>query len=289
MSAAEFLGARVEAEGSVSFELGDHLRGAFGGVFGGGIAAATLHAARHLTPERRPLSLHTTFLRTLAPGIQRGATEVVSEGRSATTATVRLTDDEGALAAIATATFAAPDALYSFDAAPMKCPELSSWLEGWELPLPKGVEAPLMKTLPLRITGMPRGGFAHAIRAPWPEAVDVAEAAAMMGDYCAGLSVGAAAGPEGTTIPVPNPDLSLRFVGHSWGELLVGVGRLARINGGAAAISVEVWTGPDDAWQAGDDRVSLLAVGVSSAAMLARPPRQDGSGAARPPGRPGRR
>lgn len=273
MSAGDFLGARVQA-GGVTFDLGDHLRGAFGGVFGGGIAAATLYTARQAAPDRRPLSLHTTFLRTLPPGAQHATAEVVSEGRTATTVTTRLTDREGTLGAIATATFAAPVALHPFDAAPMKCPELSAWSEGWELPLPKGVEAPLMTTLPLRITGMPRGGFAHAIRAPWPEATDVAEGAAMMGDYCAGLSVGAAAGPEGTRIPVPNPDLSLRFVGDAWGELLVGVGRLARIDAGAAAITVEVWTGPDDAWQAGDARVSLLAVGVSSAAMLARVPKE---------------
>lgn len=269
MSAVALLGAQRDGA-STTFHLGDALRGAFGGVFGGGIAAATLLAARAVAPDRRAVSLHCTFLKTLAPGHQTATAEVVATGRTVTTALVRLADGDGAPAAIATATFAAADALHDFDAAPLKAPELDAFDAGWELPLPKGLDAPIMSTLPMRITGMPRGGFAHAIRAPWPDAVDIAEAAAMMGDYCAGLSVGAALGKEGTRIPVPNPDLSLRFTGENWGDLIVGVGRLARIDRGAAAVHVEVWTGPDDHWAPGDDRVSLLAVGVSSAVLLNR-------------------
>lgn len=258
--AARFLGAD-----GLTFDLGDRLRGAFGGVFGGGIAAACLLAARSEADGRRPVSHHCTFLRTLPPGAYGATVEVVSSGRTATTVNVRLGD-----AAFATATFAEPAALHDFAAAPLKSPELSRWEEGWELPLPAGVDAPLMETLPLRITGMPRGGFAHAVRAPWDEPADHAEGATMLADYCAGLPVGAAIGPEGTTIPVPNPDLSLRFTGEAWGEVLVGVGRLARIDRGAAATLVEVWCGPDDSWHAGDERVSLLAVGLSSAVMLRR-------------------
>ena len=127
----------------------------------------------------------------------------------------------------------------------------------------------MMQALPLRITGMPRGGFAHAVRAPWADHRDVAEATTMMGDYCAGLALGAAISSEGTRIPVPNPDLTLRFTGDAWGELLVGVGRLAGVDRGAAATHVEVWAGPDDHWDAGDVRVTLLGVGLSSAVMLA--------------------
>lgn len=269
MSAEDFLGAHAEG-GAISFALGDGLRGAFGGVFGGGIAAATLWAARRADPGRRPISLHTTFLKTLRPGDQRAEIDVAAQGRTATTVTVRLLDPDGDLAAVATVTLAEADALVELRAAPLRSPELDAWDDGWALPLPEGVEAPLMDTLPLRITGMPEGGFAHAVRVPWPEALDVEEAAAMMGDYCGGLAVGAALGPEGTSIPVPNPDLSLRFVGNAWGELIVGVGRLAKIDGGVAATHVEVWTGPDDHWSPGDDRVTLLAVGLSSAVLLAR-------------------
>ena len=92
----------------------------------------------------------------------------------------------------------------------------------------------------------------------------------MIADYCAGVPVGAAVGPEGTRIPVPNPDLSLRFVGQESGPLVVGVGRLGRIDAGVAGTQVEVWTGPDTAWTPDRDDVSLLAVGLSSAVMLAR-------------------
>ena len=269
IGAFRFLGATRDDDHSMTFDMSDHLRGAFGGVFGGGIAAATLLAARSAAQGRRPISLHCTFLRTLKPGRQTANTEVVSRGRTATTVAVRLVDAEGQPAAFATATFAADGVLHEFDAAPLKAPELDAWEQGWELPLPPDVDAPLMRTLPLRITGMPRGGFAHAVRVPWPAHQDVAEGATMMGDYCAGLAVGAAISSEGTRIPVPNPDLSLRFTGDAWSELLVGVGRLAVIDRGAAATHVEVWTGPDDRWVAGDERVSLLAVGLSSAVMLA--------------------
>lgn len=264
--AAEFLGARAGAGGTLSFSLGDHLRGAFGGVFGGGVAAATLLAACHGTPGRRPVSLHCTFLKTVAPGEHVATVRSISSGRTLTTVGVDL-----AGAATATATLADDAGLHDFDAAPMKCPELDAWDRGWELPLPEGVEAPLMQTLPLRITGMPRGGFAHAVRAPWSEPGDAAAGAAMVADYCAGLPVGAAVGPEGTRIPVPNPDLSLRFTGDAWGEVLVGVGRLAHIDRGVVATHVEVWAGPDDRWEAGDERVALLAVGLSSAVMLSPP------------------
>lgn len=270
MSAAEFLGAERTATGTFAFSMGTHLHGAFGGVFGGGIAAATLVAARSVTDDRRPISLHCTFVRTLSTASQTATAEVLNEGRTVTTVGVELLDGERRTAARAVVTFAADDALHPLDAAgPVAVPELSPFEEGWELPLPKGVEARVMRTLPLRITGTPAGGFAHAIRVPWEAPVDVAEGATVTADYCAGLPVGAAVGPEGTRIPVPNPDLSLRFVGDAWGDLLVGVGRLARIDRGAAGTLVEVWTGPDDTWKPDDDRVSLLAVGLSSAVMLA--------------------
>jgi len=52
MRAAEFLGGRPDEEGSWRFELGRKLHGAFGGAFGGVVAAATLVAARPLAEGR---------------------------------------------------------------------------------------------------------------------------------------------------------------------------------------------------------------------------------------------
>ena len=49
-SAAEFLGARPAEDGSWRFELGRELHGAFGGAFGGVVAATTVMAARPLAP-----------------------------------------------------------------------------------------------------------------------------------------------------------------------------------------------------------------------------------------------
>ncbi len=269
MSAADFLGFESSGDGSATIAMGRDLHGAFGGVFGGGIAAATLAAARPRAPGRRPFSLHCTFVRTLTAPSQVASAEVVTEGRTVTSVAVDLTDDEGGLVARATATFAEPDALHVFDAdGPLRSPEIQSFEEAWELPVPEGVEAPVMETLPLRISGMPHGGYAHTIRAPWQAREHVAEGACMIADYCAGVPVGAAVGPEGTRIPVPNPDLSLRFVGDEWGEVLVGVGRLGRIDRGIAGTAVEVWTGPDRAWTGGDEG-HLVAIGLSSAVMLA--------------------
>lgn len=269
-AAAEFLAGEETGPGEWTFATDRRLHGAFGGVFGGGVAAATLVVARSLAGGRRAFSLHCTFARTLSDPAQEARARVTSEGRTVTTVAVELTDGDDRLVATSTATFADEAALYEFDAdGPLRSPELKAFDEGWELPVPEGVEAPIMDLLELRLTGFPDGGFAHAIRAPWTKPDDVAEGATMIADYCAGVPVGAAVGPEGTRIPVPNPDLSVRFVGNEWDDLLVGVGRLGRIDRGVAATQVEVWTGPAGPWSE-ESPGKLIAIGLSSAVMLGR-------------------
>lgn len=260
VSATEFLGARPAEDGSWRFELGERIHGAFGGVFGGAVAAAAVMAARPAAPGRRPFSLHTTFVRGLATPECAAAVEVVSAGRTVTTVAVDLSDGSGKLAARSTVTFVASDALSPQDhAGRIPGPDLVSYEQGRTIRMGSGGNPPIVEVMQPRIVGEPAGGTAHAVRIPWdPERGAAAEAACMAADFCVGIPVGSALSEF---VPIPNPDLSLRFAGEEAADVLVGVGRLARLDRGVAATQVEVWAGG-----------SLLAVGLSSTVALGQGP-----------------
>lgn len=256
MTAAEFLGARAGEDGSWIFELGDDVHGAFGGVFGGAVAAAAVLAARPAAPGRRPFSLHTTFVRGLATPTCTAAVEVVNAGRTVTTVAVDLHDEREKLAARSTVTLAAPEALSPQDhGGRLPVPELVPYERGRVVRMGQASNPPIVEIMSPRIVGEPDGGTAHAVRIPWaPEVGSAAEAACMAADFCVGIPVGSALTEF---VPIPNPDLSLRFLGDDPSEVLVGVGRLGRIDRGVAGTQVEVWAGD-----------SLLAIGLSSTVLL---------------------
>jgi hypothetical protein len=159
---------------------------------------------------------------------------------------VDLHDEQGKRAARATVTLAEGSALRALDAPGSgEPPDLVPFDEGRPLPPPVGIEAPIMDLLGVRLVGRPGGGYAHAVPVPWEregEADDVAEVACVAADFCVGVPVGAALAAAAVRAPIPNPDLSLRFAGHERGDVVVGIGRLGRIDGGVAATSVEVWS-----------------------------------------------
>lgn len=256
-SAAEFLGARPGEDGSWAFELGEHLHGAFGGVFGGAVAAACVMAARPAAPGRRPFSLHTTFVRGLATPACTAAVGVVSAGRTVTTLAVDLHDAGGKLAARSTVTFAASEALSPQDhPGAVTAPEFQPFDDGNPIEMGGAGSPPIASFMDPRLVGRPAGGYAHAVRVPWrTEAATAAESACMAADFCVGIPVGAALD---RFVPIPNPDLSLRFLGDDVTAVLVGVGRLGRIDGGVAGTQVEVWS----------EGGSLLAIGLSSTVLL---------------------
>lgn len=255
-SAAEFLGARPGEDGSWRFELGERVHGAFGGVFGGAVAAAAVMAARPAAPDRRPFSLHTTFVRGLSTPTCTAAVEVVNSGRTVTTVAVDLHDERDQLAARSTVTFAAPEALSPQDhGGRVPVPEFEAYEQGRTVKMSGAGNPPIVEIMAPRIVGEPSGGTAHAVRIPWaPDATSAAEAACMAADFCVGIPVGSALTE---LVPMPNPDLSLRFAGDATADVLVGVGRLGGIDRGVAMTQVEVWAGD-----------ALSAIGLSSTVLL---------------------
>ena len=255
MAVDGFLGFEPGRDGP-RFELGDHLRGAFGGIFGGAVAACAVRAARAVAPERRPASLDIRFLRGLPPGTTEAHASVLHAGRSLTTVRIDMVDQRSRLAASATLGLVDPAALYPLDRRVGRSPPDESDGDGRAWRVPEGVEAPIVDTLRPRILRADEAGVATAVRAPWLEQGAGPEAVCFAADMCVGPPVAKAT--RGEPIPHPNPDLSLRFAAEPLDTRLVAVGRLERIDGGLATVGIEVWSSQD-----------LVAVGVSSSILLA--------------------
>lgn len=249
-----FLGTERHDSGVFSFGLGAHLHGAFGGTFGGAVAACTLRVARDLAPHRIPVSLDVRFLRGLTgAGIAEGS--VLHEGRSLTTVAVDVRDGNGRPAAQATIGLVAPGALHPLER-PAVAPPALEWDGARRWQAPGGMEIPIVSTLAPRVVGVGESGVATGLSVPWEGADDGAEAVCMAADMCVGPPVAAAF--DGRWLPHPNPDLSLRFAGvQPSGGPLVGVGRLEGIATGVALVRIGVWRGGE-----------LAGVGVSCSLLL---------------------
>jgi acyl-coenzyme A thioesterase PaaI-like protein len=257
MDALEFLQGSPQTDGSWRFDIGQDRHGAFGGAFGGLLAACTVAVARATVPGRAPVSLDARFLRGLPAGAARLVPTIVHAGRSLTCVQVDVTDGAGRLATRAT--------LYLVDTARLRplehggaggaAPAATVWDEGTPWRSPPGTEVPIIATFAPRAVGRGERGIATALRVPWDDRGAAAEAACLAADICVGPPV-AGAFPDRPT-PAPNPDLSLRFAGDVAGPEVVGWGRLERIHHGLALVRVEVRSGD-----------VLLAVGVSCSLVL---------------------
>lgn len=254
-SVDDVLGCRTDGDG-LSFELGRNMHGAFGGVFGGAVAACALRTARQAAPGRTPASLDVRFLRGLPAGNARAAATVLHAGRSLTTVSVDIADSGGRPAARATIGLADSAALHTADTPSVadQAP-VTGHPGGSDWTTPNGVQIPIVATLRPRVLGAGPSWVATGLRVPWDIGAG-AEAACLAADMCVGPPVAAAR--AGKWIPHPNPDLSLRFVGEVLEPDLIGVGRLQRISGGLAAVSITVWSGDD-----------VVAAGVCSSMLLA--------------------
>ncbi|MBI2169670.1 MAG: thioesterase family protein [Actinobacteria bacterium] len=161
---AEFLGAAPASrserplgpgeDGSWHFELGKDVHGAFGGVFGGAVAAACVTAARPAAPGRRSFSLHVTFVRALATPTCDARVEVVNAGRTITTVAVDLHDADAKLAARSTVTFAAPEALSPQDhAGRVGVPEFAPVADGTPIRMAGAGNPPIVEVMEPRMVG----------------------------------------------------------------------------------------------------------------------------------------
>jgi acyl-coenzyme A thioesterase PaaI-like protein len=251
----EFLAGEQKADGEWSFDIGSELHGAFGGAFGGVIAACCVRVARGASPGRVPTGVDCRFVRALAAGRSRIVATKLHEGRSLSTLNVDVFDDRDRLCTRALVSLVAPDALKPADlirAAPHETLVHYEDAESWP------VVAPIVGALDARALGRAGAAFATGIRVPWDVEGSSAESACLAADLSVGMPIGAAVTEAGESLPrAPNPDLAVRFCGEVTTPVLAGVTATRRLDGGLMALSIDVWSG---------DRI--VAAGVSSALVL---------------------
>ena len=252
MDVIEFLGGKQEGDGRWRFALGEHLNGAFGGIFGGCIAAASLTAARAVAPGRSPAGIDCKFLRALSTPATVTAT-VVHEGRTLTAVDVEVTDERDRRTTTASVTLVNAEVLHPLDL-PAPTLHIPGGSGGAEWRAPPSAMAPIIDALSPRMAKTADGGIACTVRIPWDDDAGSPEAMCMAGDVCVGPPVG---GALKTWVPHPNPDLSLVFGKPTAPEPLVGVGRLRGVQGGIALVGIEVFAGG-----------ALAALGASYSLLL---------------------
>lgn len=258
MTLAEVLGAEAIGPGSFRFSVGRELHGAFGGAFGGVIAACTLMVARDVAPGRVPVGLDVRFLRGLPAGEVAAEASVVHAGRTMTVVAVDLHGPDGRHGVRATVSLAETSALHPLDVdSTIVDPVTARYDDAPHWPTMTGREIPILATLAPRILGRAGNGIATALRVPWtPDNTTAAEACCFVADMCVGPPVAAACVDE--WVPHPNTDLSLRFAGDAEvTQEVVGIGTTERITGGVAAVRVEVRSAD-----------AIVAVGVATSVLL---------------------
>ncbi len=250
-----FLGAEAIGEGEWRFDVPLELHGAFGGAFGGIVAACVLITARSVAPGRVPNALDVRFLRGLPAGGAFVRASVLHSGRSLSNVSVDLHDERERLCSRATISLIDRDALADLT---RLGPRPGDWKPHAEAS-PWPAVAPIVSAIDSRIVGMDKRGIATAMKIPWDVSVESsAESACMAADMAVGPPIGGAL--TGENVSGPNPDLSLRFCGEVTTPIVVGVGRLERAGGGVAAASLEVWSDDD-----------LAAIGIATSLLLPGP------------------
>ncbi len=259
-SVHQFLQGEPQADGTWRFEIGRERHGAFGGAFGGLLAASCVHTALGTVPGKAAVSADLRFVRGLPAGTARFVPTILHDGRTLTTMTVDVFDERDRLATRATIGLAARGVLAELDhpGASPEPPDSLPWAEGVPWKTGTAADAPLVESFQPRAVGRGPLGIATALPVPWgDDPAGSAQAACLAADMSVGPPV-AGAFPDNPT-PAPNPDLSLRFTGRPAAREVVGWARLERIDHGLATTRIEVWCGTD-----------LVAVGVSCSLILGR-------------------
>lgn len=252
MDVDTFLGSQRVSENGWTFSLPRELHGAFGGAFGGIVGACALRVARSVSDGRTPIALDCRFLRGLPAGTASAVGTVLHQGRSLSTVVVDITTEDGRPATRATVSLVDPSSL-THVVRPSHAPP--DGLSAFDDARPWPAVAPIVATLAARSVGLGDWGVASATRVPWDDADASAEAACLPGDLCVGPPV--AMSMSGESVTHPNPDLSMRFCGDVTTDVVVGVGRTVRADGGVASVSIEVYSADD-----------LVAIGISTSLLL---------------------
>ena len=200
------------------------------------------------------------FIRGLTEGAARVVPVMLHEGRTLSVISVDIFDSRGKLCTRATVSMANPEALEPFEH-----DGFAGTPQGWA-PYEKGkpwakpgsgVEVPLIDTFGPRLVGNDSLGYATEVKVHWDEPGTCAEAACIAADISVGPPVGGALG--GKQIPIPNPDLTLRFCAEPpLPKTMVSACRLEHISRGLASTRIEVRAG-----------AQLVAIGVSTTTLLA--------------------
>jgi acyl-coenzyme A thioesterase PaaI-like protein len=247
----EVVGAQRIDDGRWRFHIPETLHGAFGGAFGGFLAAACTHAARSVADGRSPNALDCRFVRGLRRPEATAVATVLHHGRSLTNVSVDLVDEDGKLCTRATVSLVERGLLHEIE---RPGPPAGDWKDHADAAKWPPV-APIVGALDSRFVGEDGREFSIAVVVPWDGSDHSAEAACLAADMAVGAPAGYAAARE--QVSTPNPDLSLRFVGEVTTGEVVGVGRLERAANGVAAIGLEVWS-----------KQQLVATGISTALLI---------------------
>lgn len=210
MTALEHLGVRPAGDGGWQARTPEALHGAYGGAFGGLLAAMTVAVARETVPGRRPFALDCHFVRGLR-GDASITAEVLRSGRSMSVVSVAMTED-GELTTRATVLLADLAALDDWTVADVgEPPPGTADAKRWRHP--PGRHVGIVDTLAPRSKRVDGDAIAATIRIPWPEPETdaAAEASCMAADISTGPPVEAAftdgwrAHPNPALAAVPAP------------------------------------------------------------------------------------
>ena len=260
MNVLEFLQGSPGPGDAWTFNLGRSLHGAFGGANGGVVGATCLAAARTLAPNRVPASLDVRFLRGLTEGEAKVVPSMLHDGRTLSIVSVDIFDGRGKLCTRATVSLVNTDALEPLDyRSPIEFQEgHTSYADGkpWAKPA-SGVEVPLIDTFQPRLVAQDERGYATEVKVLWDEPGTCAEAACIAADISVGPPVGAFV--RGKPVPIPNPDLTLRFCGEpDLPATMTANCQLEQISRGIASTRIAVHAGSE-----------LIAIGISTTTLLA--------------------
>ena len=244
-------------------QLPTDIHGAFGGVTGGALAAASIALGRTVEPSRVAAGIDIHFLRGLSTTQAKVQVTTLSSGRSLTILRVEFSDASEKPTTEARVAFAAPETLRTdihatnHDGGLLGPPsaDLSAHAKPWRKP--EGVEVPIIDTAHPRAARVGTS-IATLVTIPWAATHDGSEGSCLAADLSVGPPVDAAI-PKGNWVPHPNPDLSLRFCGPVTGDNLVAVAICREMSGGLASVETEVW-----------QEQSLVAKGISTSLLLAK-------------------
>jgi len=244
----------------LSWQVGEDLLGAFGGLFGGLVAAMAARAARVTAPGRRIAGLDIIFERPLLPGTCSASAVARRAGRSLTVVDSTVVGHDGAVAARAVAMLVNTGALRSIDEHGPGAP-VAPWV-----PYAEGTPATdsyplfprLVTTLGPRAVAHDDGWIASIVVVPWDVATDphtVAEAVCFAGDLAVGPPIARHLGERWG--PHPNTDLSVRICAGEAPPVVAGIARVVRVSAGIATTELEI-TGPEGVIGAGSSCSLLL-------------------------------